>query len=127
MTGTLGIFDVAIGSGALAEAGSRVTVHSVGRLETGETFEDSRFDGRPHQFRIGDGEVIEGWEKGIVGMRVGGKRGLTVPPSFAYGDRGVLGRVPPNATLAFEVELVAIDAPDGVKPAATEWFSTRES
>ena len=122
MTDTLLSVDTTVGGGARAATGSRVTIHSLGRLENGYTFDDTRSSGAPHRFRLGDGEVIEGWEQGIVGMRVGGVRQLTVPAALAYGERGVLGRIPPNATLLFDVQLIALDPPEAAKPVATEWL-----
>ena len=116
MSDTLVSVDASLGRGAQAVTGSRVTIHSLGRLEAGGTFDDTRSTGTPHAFRLGDGEVIEGWEQGIIGMRVGGVRRLTVPASLGYGERGVLGRIPPNATLLFEIELVSVEA------SGAEWF-----
>lgn len=100
--------DIRIGSGAKVEIGDEVSVHYVGRLENGQEFDSSYNRGEPFTFTLGAGEVITGWEEGIVGMQVGGERVLVVPPAMAYGARG-MGPIPPNATLLFLVELVAIN------------------
>jgi len=100
--------DLKIGDGSIAGVGSVVMVHYTGWLADGTKF-DSSFDrDRPYPFRIGDipPAVIEGWDKGIRGMRVGGKRKLVIPPELGYGSDGRLPVIPPNATLVFEVELV---------------------
>ena len=95
------------GDGDEAAVGDTVSVHYTGMLEDGTEF-DSSEGGQPFQFTIGAGQVIEGWEQGIPGMLVGGKRELTIGPELAYGDAGAGGIIPPNATLIFEVELVEI-------------------
>lgn len=96
--------DVIIGSGAEAVSGSTVTVDYVGRLTNGQEFDNSEKRGQPFTFTIGAGQVIEGWEQGIVGMKEGGERTLVIPPQYAYGAQGV-GPIPPNATLLFTVKL----------------------
>jgi FKBP-type peptidyl-prolyl cis-trans isomerase FkpA len=101
------IEDLVVGSGAVAATGDTVTVHYVGTLTNGQKFDSSYDRGQPFTFRIGTGQVIAGWEQGIPGMRVGGKRRLTIPPALAYGNRAN-GSIPANSTLIFEVELVAI-------------------
>ena len=93
------------GDGDEAAVGDTVSVHYTGMLEDGTEF-DSSEGGQPFQFTIGAGQVIEGWEQGIPGMLVGGKRELTIGPELAYGEAGAGGVIPPNATLIFEVELV---------------------
>lgn len=96
------------GSGEVAAAGQRVSVHYTGWLQSdGSKFDSSLDRGQPFQFSLGRGEVIAGWDEGVAGMKVGEKRQLTIPPSLGYGERGV-GPIPPNATLVFEVELLDI-------------------
>ena len=103
----LKIFDQALGSGAIAKSGHLVTVHYVGALEDGKQFDSSRARGQPFTFRLGAGQVIQGWEEGVQGMKVGGKRKLVIPSYLGYGERGI-GPIPGNATLVFEVELIKI-------------------
>lgn len=105
--GTLEVADLVIGTGATAAAGDGVTVHYVGTFTNGTVFDSSYSRGTPLSFRLGAGQVIPGFEQGIVGMRVGGKRRLTIPPSLAYGSAGQ-GPIPPNTTIVFEVDLVSI-------------------
>jgi len=100
--------DVTVGEGAEAKEGDRVAVHYIGRLESGVVFDNSVEDGTPFVFTIGAGEVIDGWDQGIPGMQAGGRRILIIPPELAYGSAGI-GPIPPNATLIFEVMLVAIE------------------
>jgi hypothetical protein len=111
LSAPLGVEDLRPGTGAAARAGNTLVTHYVGRLGTplGEEFDSSRKHDPPFRFRLGQGHVIKGWEQGLVGMRVGGLRRLTVPPDLAYGERGVPPTVPPRATLVFDVELLAID------------------
>jgi len=99
--------DVKTGDGAEAQNGSTVSVHYVGTLQSGVKFDSSRDRGEPFVFTIGAGQVIQGWELGITGMKVGGVRKLVIPPELAYGERD-LGAIPPNSTLLFEVELLAV-------------------
>jgi FKBP-type peptidyl-prolyl cis-trans isomerase len=106
--GTLVIEDLVVGTGATAAAGDTVSVHYLGTFTNGTKFDSSYDRGTPlPPFRLGAGAVIPGFEQGIVGMRVGGKRRLTIPPSLAYGSQGS-GPIPPNTTLVFEVELLAV-------------------
>lgn len=100
--------DLVVGSGATAEAGQDIVVHYVGLLADGTQFDSSRARQDPLDFALGAGDVIKGWDQGLPGMKVGGKRRLTIPPELAYGDRGLAGIIPPRATLVFEVELLEI-------------------
>lgn len=108
----LGIEDLVVGSGAAASAGQRVSVHYTGWLseggKAGAKFDSSKDRGQPFMFSLGAGEVIRGWDEGVSGMKVGGKRKLTIPPDLGYGVRGAGGVIPPNATLLFEVELLGV-------------------
>jgi FKBP-type peptidyl-prolyl cis-trans isomerase len=107
--GSLVIEDLVIGTGATAVSGSVVTVHYIGTLTNGTKFDSSYDRGQPlPPFRLGTGAVIPGFDQGIVGMKVGGKRRLTIPPSLAYGAAGRPPQIPSNATLIFEVELMAV-------------------
>ncbi len=100
--------DLSQGDGATAAAGQEVTVHYTGWLESGKKFDSSKDRNEPFAFALGAGEVIRGWDEGVAGMRVGGTRRLTIPPHLGYGARGAGGVIPPNATLVFEVELLAV-------------------
>jgi len=101
--------DLVVGSGARAEPGHDIVVHYVGTLrENGRQFDSSRVRRDPLDFALGAGDVIRGWEDGIPGMRVGGKRRLTIPAALAYGEQGCGGVIPPNADLVFEVELLEV-------------------
>lgn len=103
------IEDLQIGEGAEASAGQRVSVHYTGWLTSGEKFDSSLDRGSPFQFQLGAGQVIKGWDQGVAGMKIGGKRKLTIPPELGYGERGAGNLIPPNATLVFEVELLGLD------------------
>lgn len=100
--------DLATGDGATAQAGNQVTVHYTGWLPNGEQFDSSRDAGQPFTFRLGAGEVIQGWDTGVAGMQVGSRRTLVIPPALGYGARGAGGVIPPNATLVFDVELLGV-------------------
>ena len=97
------------GTGAEAVAGKEVSVHYTGWLTDGKKFDSSLDRGQPFKFQLGAGQVIQGWDKGVIGMKVGGKRKLTIPPSLGYGERGAGGVIPPNSTLVFEVELLGVN------------------
>lgn len=100
--------DVVVGKGAAPVKGKGVTVHYTGTLENGKKFDSSVDRGRPFSFVIGVGQVIQGWDEGVMGMKVGGKRKLIIPASLGYGARGAGGVIPPNATLLFDVELLDV-------------------
>lgn len=100
--------DLVIGEGASAEAGKEIVVHYVGWTADGEQFDNSRARGEPLDFPLGAGHMIPGWEQGLPGMKVGGKRRLVIPPALAYRDEGRGSAIPPNATLVFEVELLQV-------------------
>ena len=104
----LQILDLEIGDGAEVQAGDVASMHYTGWLEDGTKFDSSLDRGRPFEFTLGVGNVIKGWDEGVVGMKINGKRRLTIPPEVGYGSRGAGDAVPPNATLIFEVELLAI-------------------
>ncbi len=105
----LKIQDLVVGNGPMAEDGMKVTVNYTGWLTDGTKFDSSHDPGRqPLQFVIGAGQAIRGWDEGVKGMRVGGRRKLTIPPDLAYGERGFPGAIPPNATLVFEVEFLGV-------------------
>ena len=107
--GGLVVDEVKVGEGATATKGKMVSVHYTGRLTDGTKFDSSLDRGQPIDFPLGSGVVIKGWDQGIEGMKVGGKRKLTIPPDLAYGARGTPGGpIPPNATLIFDVELVGV-------------------
>jgi len=96
------------GTGAQAVAGKTVSVHYTGKLTNGKVFDSSYSRGEPIEFPLGAGHVIKGWDEGIALMKVGGKATLTIPPELGYGQRGAGGAIPPNSTLIFDVELVAV-------------------
>lgn len=102
------ITEVQTGTGAEAINGKKVSVHYTGKLEDGTIFDSSVSRGEPIAFVLGAGQVIPGWEQGILGMKVGGKRILIIPPELAYGPQGRPPVIPPNATLIFDVELVNV-------------------
>lgn len=101
--------DIVKGTGAAPTSGKMVTVHYTGVLENGTKFDSSVDRGQPFSFRIGAGEVIPGWDEGVISMKVGGKRKLVIPPQLGYGANGAGGVIPPNATLIFDVELLDVE------------------
>lgn len=103
----LGIEDVTVGEGAEATTGTTVSVHYTGTFKDGSKFDSSVDRGTPFEFGLGAGQVIAGWDQGVVGMKVGGKRKLVIPPELGYGDRPV-GPIPAGSTLYFEIELLKI-------------------
>lgn len=105
----LQIVDEKIGTGDEAVVGKTITVNYAGKLTDGTEFDSSYGRGTPFSFKLGAGQVIEGWDKGFAGMKVGGKRKLTIPSSMAYGDDGIPGAIPGGATLIFEVELLQVN------------------
>ncbi|MCY1056691.1 MULTISPECIES: FKBP-type peptidyl-prolyl cis-trans isomerase [Nannocystis] len=109
MAEELVIEDIVVGTGETAESGKQVSVHYTGWLvEGGNKFDSSLDRGRPFNFQLGAGDVIKGWDQGVVGMKVGGKRRLTIPQHLGYGRRGFSDVIPPRAALLFEVELLAV-------------------
>jgi len=104
----LQIEELVVGSGNAATAGQKVSVHYTGWLTNGTKFDSSKDRGEPFIFPLGKGHVIRGWDEGVAGMKVGGKRKLTIPPQLGYGARGAGGVIPPNATLIFDVELLGV-------------------
>lgn len=108
MENGLKIENLKLGNGAEAKPSNTVTVNYLGTLINGTKFDSSYDRGQPFSFLLGRGQVIPGWDQGLLGMKVGGKRKLTIPPALAYGERGVPGAIPPNSTLIFEVELLEV-------------------
>ena len=100
--------DVSIGTGTEAKAGMQITAHYTGTLADGSVFDSSVQRKEPFGFRLGAGQVIKGWDEGIVGMKVGGKRRLIIPAELAYGARGYPPVIPANATLTFDIELIDV-------------------
>jgi len=101
-------WDIKVGTGAAAAAGHAVKVHYTGWLTNGTKFDSSVDRGEPFSFSLGAGQVIKGWDEGVAGMKIGGKRQLRIPPELGYGSRGAGGVIPANATLIFDVELLGV-------------------
>lgn len=110
------IQDETVGTGAAAQSGDTLTVNYTGKLDNGTIF-DTSVGKTPFQFTLGAGQVIPGWDQGLQGMKVGGKRILIIPPEMAYGAQGI-GPIPPNATLTFEVELLGVTPATNTAPTA---------
>lgn len=110
LEGGMRVQDVVVGTGEEARSGMAVAVHYTGALEDGTKFDSSLDRGKPFQFMLGGGMVIKGWDVGIAGMRVGGKRKLAIPPTMGYGAQGSGSIIPPNAALYFDVELLAVQS-----------------
>jgi FKBP-type peptidyl-prolyl cis-trans isomerase len=108
MSAQLIVEDLIVGTGPEAKAGQQVKVHYTGWLTNGTKFDSSVDRGDPFKFKLGARQVIQGWDQGVAGMKVGGKRKLTIPPELGYGARGAGRVIPPNATLVFEVELLGV-------------------
>jgi FKBP-type peptidyl-prolyl cis-trans isomerase len=108
VAGELQMEDLVVGTGAEANKGKTVSVHYTGWLTDGKKFDSSKDHGQPFSFSLGGGQVIQGWDEGVAGMKVGGKRKLTIPPEKGYGTQGFPGAIPPNSTLVFEVELLGV-------------------
>ena len=102
-------WNIKLGTGALAIPGKKVKVDYTGWLTTGKKFDSSVGTGHLFEFVLGNGQVIKGWDEGVAGMKVGGKRQLRIPPQLAYGEKGFPGAIPPNATLIFDVQLVGAE------------------
>jgi peptidylprolyl isomerase len=101
--------DIVEGEGASPTQGQTVVVHYTGTLTNGKVFDSSVERNQPFSFKIGVGQVIKGWDEGVMSMKVGGKRQLIIPPDLGYGARGAGGVIPPNATLIFDVELLKVN------------------
>jgi len=101
--------DIVVGKGPEAHAGETATVHYTGTLVDGTKFDSSKDRNQPFSFRLGAGRVIKGWDEGVEGMKIGGTRKLVIPPDLGYGARGAGARIPPNATLIFQVELLDLN------------------
>jgi FKBP-type peptidyl-prolyl cis-trans isomerase FkpA len=108
VAGKLQIEELVVGTGDEALKGKTVSVHYTGWLTDGKKFDSSKDRGQPFHFPLGRGQVIRGWDEGVQGMKVGGKRKLTIPPDLGYGAQGAAGVIPPGATLVFEVELLGV-------------------
>jgi len=121
------IDEILVGKGIEAEPFSVADVHYTGKLEDGTVFDSSVGRGEPFRFTLGAGQVIPGWDMGVQGMKPGGKRKLKIPPALAYGQKGAGGVIPPNATLIFEIELVALTPPPFVSISNSQLAARLES
>lgn len=101
-------WDIKVGTGEVASDGDRVKVHYTGWFETGKKFDSSVDANQPYSFTLGKGDVMKGWDEGVTGMKVGGKRQLRIPPELAYGEKGYKDIIPPNSTLVFDVQLLTV-------------------
>jgi len=101
-------WDIKVGAGPVAQSGQHVKVHYTGWLTNGKKFDSSVGTGHPFEFMLGAGQVIKGWDEGVAGMKVGGKRQLRIPPDLAYGPAGYAQLIPPNSTLVFDVQLIEV-------------------
>ncbi len=108
LPGGLQYWDIKVGTGPEAKSGSTVKMEYTGWLTDGKKFDSNAGTGRPFSVKLGAGQVIKGWDQGIPGMKVGGKRQLRIPPDMAYGPQGYPGVIPPNSTLIFDVELLGV-------------------
>ncbi len=110
-------WDIKVGTGQVANDGDKVKVHYTGWFTSGKKFDSSVDARQPYTFTIGKGEVIQGWDEGVTGMKVGGKRQLKIPPQLAYGEAGYKNIIPPNSTLIFDVQLLAVTPAPAANPA----------
>jgi FKBP-type peptidyl-prolyl cis-trans isomerase len=101
-------WDIKVGTGSEAKSGDKVKVHYTGWFTSGKKFDSSVDAQQPYSFTLGQGNVIKGWDEGVAGMKVGGKRQLRIPPELAYGEQGYKNIIPPNSTLIFDVQLLAV-------------------
>ena len=115
------------GQGERAKLGQRASLHYIGKLDDGTVFDSSHSRGEPFSFTLGAGQVIQGWEQGILGMQIGETRILNIPPELGYGERGAGRTIPPNAALTFEVELVSLEDPPKLVNATVEEFKAIQS
>jgi len=122
--GELQVDIITVGNGEPADNGMQISVHYEGRLSDGTVFDSSRQRGLPFSFILGNGQVIKGWESGILGMKVGEKRVLTIPPELAYGVRGAGSAIPPNATLVFDIEMVEMTWPPKLEAGSNDDLET---
>jgi FKBP-type peptidyl-prolyl cis-trans isomerase len=102
-------WDIKVGTGQEAKSGDKVKVHYTGWFTSGKKFDSSVDARQPYSFTLGQGNVIKGWDEGVAGMKIGGKRQLRIPPELAYGEKGYKDIIPPNATLIFDVQLLGVE------------------